>query len=87
MGLAISIEAPWTPVREFLEGISRSRAQQGFSAEETASFIFSFKKPLFAHLRKELGKNAQALYDATWSATQLVDRFGLHHRQSFSKST
>ena len=28
-------------VREFLSGISRSRAQQGFSSSETAIFIFS----------------------------------------------
>lgn len=39
--------APWAPVREFLESISRSRAQQGFSSNETAAFVFSFKKPLF----------------------------------------
>jgi rsbT co-antagonist protein RsbR len=37
----------WAPVREFLEGVSRSRAQQGFGGDETAAFIFSFKKPFF----------------------------------------
>src|SRR5271155_5188601 len=37
--------AQWTPVRDFLDSISRSRAQQGFTSDETASFIFSFKKP------------------------------------------
>ena len=43
---------------DFLDGISRSRAQQGFTSDETATFIFSFKKPLFERLRKESGKNA-----------------------------
>jgi rsbT co-antagonist protein RsbR len=37
-----SIESPaWAPIRDFLDGISRSRAQQGFSSDETATFIAS----------------------------------------------
>ena len=48
------LEAPqWEPVREFLEQVSHSRAQQGFTSDQTATFIFSLKKPLFARLRKE----------------------------------
>ena len=43
----------WEEMREFLSGISRSRAHQGFSPAETATFIFSLKQPLFAVLRQE----------------------------------
>jgi rsbT co-antagonist protein RsbR len=75
--------AQWAPVREFLEGISQSRALQGFTADETATFIFSFKKPLFEHLRKELGKDPQLLADETWRATQLFDKLGLHTVKTF----
>src|SRR5512135_957054 len=53
----------WRPVREFLDGISRSRAQQGFSSAETATFIFSLKKPLFNYLRHEVSNNPQAFAD------------------------
>ena len=42
---------PWRAARDFLERLSRSRAQQGFSSDETAMFIFSLKKPLFARIR------------------------------------
>src|SRR5262245_2640303 len=35
-------------LKEFLDGVSRSRVLQGFASDETATFIFSFKKPLFA---------------------------------------
>ena len=43
---------PWRAVREFLERLSRSRAQQGFTSSETATFVFSLKQPLFsAHPR------------------------------------
>jgi rsbT co-antagonist protein RsbR len=78
--------APWTPVRDFLDSISRSRALQGFTSDETASFIFSFKKPLFERLRKELVKDPQALADETWRASELLDKLGLYTTKSFQKS-
>jgi rsbT co-antagonist protein RsbR len=78
--------APWTPMRDFLDSISRSRALQGFTSDETASFIFSFKKPLFERLRKELVKDPQALADQTWSASDLLDKLGLYTTKSFQKS-
>src|SRR4051812_31842368 len=33
----------WSGVRDFLAGISRSRALQGFSPTETATFVLSLK--------------------------------------------
>ena len=42
---------PWRAVRDFLERLSRSRAQQGFTSSETATFVFSLKRPLFARIR------------------------------------
>jgi rsbT co-antagonist protein RsbR len=42
----------WAPIRDLLNGISRSRVQQGYISDETATFIFSFKKPLFECLRR-----------------------------------
>jgi rsbT co-antagonist protein RsbR len=76
----------WAPVREFLDGISRSRAQQGFSSAETATFIFSLKKPLFDSLRQELGNDPQALTDEIWNATELLDHLGLHTIKTFQKA-
>jgi rsbT co-antagonist protein RsbR len=76
----------WQGVREFLEGISRSRVAQGFSSDQTATFIFSFKKPLFSRLRGELSGDAGALADETWAATQLLDRLGLHTVKAFQKT-
>jgi len=78
--------APWAPVREFLESISRSRAQQGFSSDETAAFVFSFKKPLFELLRKDFGKNPTVLAQETWNITALLDKLGLHTVKSFQKA-
>ena len=80
-------EAPqWEPVRDYLDEISRSRVQQGFGSEQTARFIFSLKKPLFARLRSELGQDASALADETWAATELLDRLGMHTVKAFQKT-
>jgi rsbT co-antagonist protein RsbR len=76
----------WVSVSQFLDGISRSRVQQGFAADETATFILSFKKPLFARLRAELSKDLESLADETWTATQLLDQLGLMSVRSFQKS-
>jgi rsbT co-antagonist protein RsbR len=78
--------AAWTPVWDFLEGISRSRAQQGFTSDETATFIFTLKKPLFTRLCKELGDNPQTLADEIWQATDLLDKLGLHTIKAFQKA-
>jgi rsbT co-antagonist protein RsbR len=81
------IEGPsWVAVLDFLDDISRSRAQQGFTSDETASFIFSFKKPLFERLRQELGKKPEDLAIETWGVTELLDRLGLHTVKSFQKA-
>jgi len=82
-----SIESKlWAPIREFLEDVSRSRAIQGFTSEQTATFIFSLKKPLFERLRKEFGKDAQLLGDEVWRTTELIDKLGMHTIKTFQKA-
>lgn len=69
---------PWSPVREFLAGISSSRAAQGFGADETAAFVFSLKKPLFGHLQRALANDPKLLLDELWRSTLLLDELGMH---------
>jgi rsbT co-antagonist protein RsbR len=78
--------AAWTPLREFLAAISRSRAIQGFSPAETATFVFSLKQPLFTRLRREISNDAQALADEFWAASTLVDKLGLYTTEMHQKS-
>src|SRR5690348_2056609 len=63
----------WRPVRDFLEGVSRSRALQGFSSSETATFVFSLKKPLFTRIRRMTANDAQGLADETWTISEMID--------------
>jgi len=74
------------PLRDFLDTISKSRAQQGFSSLETASFIFSLKRPLFESIRTEAGKDAEALAHEIWVATELLDALGLHTVATFQRA-
>jgi rsbT co-antagonist protein RsbR len=67
----------YTPIRELLERLSRSRSLQGFSPAETATFIFSFKQPLFDWLRREAANQPLQVAEEMWSATQLLDKLGL----------
>jgi rsbT co-antagonist protein RsbR len=75
----------WDEAREVLGDLSRTRAQQGFSPAETATFVFSLKQPLFEELRKDLGQNVGALADAIWKATTLCDALGLFTTEVFQK--
>jgi rsbT co-antagonist protein RsbR len=75
----------WDETREFLSGISRSRAHQGFSTAETATFIFSLKQPLFALLRQELEGDPRKLADEQWVATTLLDKLGIFTTEAYQK--
>ena len=74
------------PMLEMLSEISRSRARQGFTARETATFVFSIKKPLFTAIRADLGKDPDAVAAEMWSTTELVDNLGLYTTDAYIKS-
>ena len=67
----------WSATRDLLGSFSGSRALQGFTPSETATFIFSMKEPLFTLLRNEIKGNAQQLSDLIWMGTKLLDKLGL----------
>jgi len=75
----------WSPVRDILDELSATRANQGHSTSETATFVFSLKESLFARLRART-KEPQALAESLWAATQLIDRLGLHTTESFQRT-
>ncbi len=76
----------WSATKEMLNEISRSRAQQGFSPSETATFVFSLKRPLFERLRAEYANDPQALTSALWATTELLDGLGLYTVEVFIKA-
>ena len=49
-------------------------------------FVLSFKKPLFARLRKECGTDGESLSREVWIATELIDKLGLHTADTAQKA-
>jgi len=76
----------WSGVREMLANLSRSRGLQGFTPSETASFVFSLKKPLFSRLRREYAKDPDSLADLTWLVNELLDGLGLYTTEVHQKA-
>jgi rsbT co-antagonist protein RsbR len=76
----------WQALRDVLGDVSRSRGTQGFTPTETATFVFSLKKPLFTRMRRELGSNAEAIADESWKATEVLDRLGLYTTEIYQKT-
>ena len=70
--------------RELLGEYSRSRALQGFTPSDTATFIFSMKEPLFTLLREE--GNPKRLVDHIWTVTKLRDKLGPYTTEVYAQS-
>jgi rsbT co-antagonist protein RsbR len=76
----------WSDVRDFLVELSRSRATQGFSPSQVATFVFSLKQPLFTHVRSALASEGEPLADALWQTTALLDSLGLYTTEVYQQA-
>ncbi len=76
----------YEPVREVLADISRSRSQKGFKPSETATFVFSLKRPLFNEIQSQHRGDADTMAAEIWSLTELLDAMGLYTTEVFLKS-
>ena len=80
VGSGDDIKGPaYADVYELLSDFSRSRATQGFTARETAMFLFSFKAPLRSIVNR--GNAESAL-----QVDELLDELALHTVDEFQKS-
>jgi rsbT co-antagonist protein RsbR len=76
----------WEPARELLREFSASRAKQGFTPSETASFVFSLKRPLFDRIQAEFRNDAHALARSLWAVTTILDSLGLYTTEIYLKT-
>ena len=82
-----------TPVfkdlRRFIEGVSASRSQLGFSPAETAQFVFSFKQPLFAQIDaqdREAAQDTAALFEDLVLASDVLDELAVVVMEAYQKA-
>jgi rsbT co-antagonist protein RsbR len=81
---ASDIEAAgWNEARDFLQSISSSRARQGFSPAEVATFVLSLKQPVFAAIRNAHVKNQDQVFEAIWATTEMLDHLALLTTESY----
>lgn len=78
--------AQWMAVKETLSAVSKSRAGQGFTPGETATFVFSLKEPLFSALQHEHRDDSGGLLSDMWRASLLIDEMGLFTVEAYQKS-
>lgn len=78
--------AEWQDIRRFLEELSRERVLKGFNSSETASFIFSLKRPLFEVIQQGYANDPALLGDQLWAISELIDQLGLHTVSVFQKT-
>ena len=76
----------WRGVIDLLSSISKSRSQKGFSPTETASFVLSFKQPLFKRLSQELAQDSESLVAEIWTVSNLIDKLGLWTTEIYQKN-
>jgi rsbT co-antagonist protein RsbR len=82
----VATDPNWQAVEGFLGDLSRSRALLGFGADETATFVFSLKRPLFTRLQQQLDSQQHALAGELWRTTELFDSLGLRTFSIFQKA-
>ncbi|HEX4769862.1 MAG TPA: STAS domain-containing protein [Bryobacteraceae bacterium] len=86
-GAGTDVETPaWSEVRQLLTDFSRERVAQGFTPSETATFVLSFKQPLFAEIGTEFAMDPKSLQAELWLLTETLDKLGLYTFESFLKS-
>jgi rsbT co-antagonist protein RsbR len=76
----------WKAAKDFLADVSRSRAQQGFSPAETATFVFSLKQPLFEAMQQRHAQDTPSLAKDLWELTVLLDQLGLYTTEVYQQS-
>ena len=76
---------PYVPVCHLLEDMSTTRARQGYTPSETATFVFSLKQALFPRLQQRYKSDATGMATAAWEATTLLDRLGLFTTEVYLK--
>jgi rsbT co-antagonist protein RsbR len=72
--------------RALLDDVSKSRAIQGFTPSETATFVFSLKEPLFEQLRACYPDEATTVAAAGWAMTRILDQLGLYTMEVYQRS-
>jgi rsbT co-antagonist protein RsbR len=86
-GVEFDTRSPrWAEIREFLADVSRSRATQGFTPSQVATFVFSLKQALFKRVTESLKNEPASIASTLWEATMLLDALGLYTTEVYQQA-
>ncbi|SDG21428.1 rsbT co-antagonist protein RsbR [Dyadobacter soli] len=71
------------PLIEYVSGLTLSRAKQGFSPRETATYIFSLKDALLKVLGELITEDPKELYRSTLEISKFIDNIGIVSFETF----
>lgn len=74
----------WVGLRRLLTELTQSRAREGRSAEDTAHFVLSLRRPLVARLHEACPRDA--FLEALGAVTELFDDLALHVTGAYQKT-
>lgn len=81
------IEAPeYEQIIEMLGNISRTRAGQGFTPSETATYVFSLKDAVLQFLQTEFEDQPEILNREVVLVSKLLDKLGLVTFETYAKT-
>jgi len=81
------IEAPeYKPIIKMLQDISRTRASQGFSSSETATYIFSLQDAILQYMQLEYADKPEIINQEVVLLSKLIVRLGLVTFETYSKA-
>ncbi len=69
-----------------LQDISASRAEQGFTASETAVFVFSLKDALLKYMQEEISEDPVILNAEIQKMNKIIDNLGLLTFETYAKT-
>jgi rsbT co-antagonist protein RsbR len=85
-GIGADVAAPtYGGVREMLGAMAQTRAAQGYSPAETATFVFSLKQPLFGMISRTFAGENEKILRASWTISQLLDKLGIYTIEAYQK--
>jgi rsbT co-antagonist protein RsbR len=76
----------WRHATGILTDISATRAINGYSPSETATYIFSLKDPLFTVVTEELKDDPEGFAIALRQSSEILDRLGLVTIEAYQKT-
>jgi rsbT co-antagonist protein RsbR len=71
------------PLLDHVSGLAISRAKQGFSPRETATYIFSLKDALLKVLGEIIPEDSRELYISTVEISKFIDNVGIVSFETF----